>query len=119
MSSRNADDHFTDILQAIARIQKYAADLTFETYQTDTMSHDAVERQMSVLSEAATRLRDQAEILCPGPDWPRIRELGNVLRHEYHKIVDRIIWDAIQTKLPQLKSDVVDALERYIGSTTP
>ena len=117
MSSRHADAHFEDMLQAIALIQKYAGDITFAVYQTDDLRRSAIERQMSILSEAATRLRDTAEILCPGPDWPRIKSLGNVLRHEYQNIVDRIIWDAIETKLPSLKVDVTAALQRYLDTT--
>ena len=116
MSTRHADAHFDYIPNAIARIQQFAAETTFARYQTDEMKRSAIERQFSILSEAATRLRDTAETLCPGPDWPRIKRLGNVLRHEYHHIVDRIIWDAIETKLPSLKVDVTAALDHYLGA---
>jgi len=32
--------------------------------------------------------------------------IGNVLRHEYHSISDRVIWDAIRDELPPLRKAV-------------
>ena len=29
--------------------------------------------------------------------------IGNVLRHEYHDISDRVIWNVVQEHLPPLK----------------
>jgi uncharacterized protein with HEPN domain len=29
--------------------------------------------------------------------------MGNVLRHGYHKVEDRIVWDAVKFDLPLLK----------------
>jgi uncharacterized protein with HEPN domain len=29
--------------------------------------------------------------------------IGNVLRHEYHTISDKIIWDVVALELPTLK----------------
>jgi len=32
--------------------------------------------------------------------------MGNVLRHGYHKVEDRIVWDAVKFDLPLLKACV-------------
>jgi hypothetical protein len=45
----------------------------------------AVERHLQKISEAAVRLSDHAEILCPGVPWRNIRGIGNFLRHEYDR----------------------------------
>jgi uncharacterized protein with HEPN domain len=37
--------------------------------------------------------------------------IGNVLRHEYHDISDRVIWNVVQQHLPPLKA-AVEALSR-------
>jgi uncharacterized protein with HEPN domain len=52
-------------------------------FGADVKTIDAVERRLAKISEAAIRLGEQAEILCPGPSWPDIRGLGNWLRHQY------------------------------------
>ena len=65
---------------------------------------------MQIITEAAIRLGDDAEILCPGPDWRGIRGMGNFLRHEYHRVDDQIVWDTVKHELPTLKAAVLRAL---------
>lgn len=33
-----------------------------------------------------------------------IKGMGNVLRHEYHRVSDRIVWNVISAHLPTLKA---------------
>ena len=33
--------------------------------------------------------------------------IGNVLRHEYHRVSDRLIWNVVQEYLPPLKAAVL------------
>jgi uncharacterized protein with HEPN domain len=33
--------------------------------------------------------------------------MGNILRHEYHRIADDVIWDVIEHDLPPLKAAVL------------
>jgi uncharacterized protein with HEPN domain len=83
--------HFQDILGSIALIDLFLEGLEFEAYENDLKTKSAVERQLQIITEAAYRLGDEAEILCPGPDWKGFMGMGNVLRHGYHKVDDRIV----------------------------
>jgi uncharacterized protein with HEPN domain len=38
-----------------------------------------------------------------GFDWQGLRGMENVLRHGYHKVEDKIVWDAVKFDLPLLK----------------
>jgi uncharacterized protein with HEPN domain len=104
--------HFEDILNSTALIREFVADLGFEQYQRDIKTKSAIERQFQILTEAASRLGDEAEILCPGPDWKALRGFGNVLRHAYEQIEDHILWDAIHVKIPSLDAAVTRALAK-------
>jgi uncharacterized protein with HEPN domain len=103
---REAAAHWADIQESIRLIESFLVDHDFETYQSDPMMKSAVERQMQIISEAAVRLGAEAEKHCPGLDWKGLRGMGNVLRHAYHRIDDRIVWDAVKEDLPMLKSCV-------------
>jgi uncharacterized protein with HEPN domain len=46
----------------------------------------AVERKLLLISEAAVRLGEQADILCPGLPWRDIRGISNWLRHQYDDV---------------------------------
>jgi uncharacterized protein with HEPN domain len=65
---------------------------------------------MQIITEVAIRLGDEADTLCPGPDWKGFRGMGNFLRHQYHKIDDKIVWDTVKDELPPLKAAIVLAL---------
>ena len=38
---------------------------------------------------------DELLAQAPGVPWKKIRGIGNVLRHEYHKIADDVIWAVV------------------------
>ena len=82
----------------------------FDSYKADIRTKSAVERQVQIITEAAYRLGDQADTLCPGPDWKGLRGMGNILRHAYHRVEDQIVWDTVKTEFPPLKAAVKKAL---------
>jgi uncharacterized protein with HEPN domain len=63
-----------------------------------------------IISEAAVRLKDDAELLCPGIPWREIRGSGNWLRHQYDGVDIETIWNTIQDDLPALKAAVEKVL---------
>jgi uncharacterized protein with HEPN domain len=102
--------HFDDILKSIDLIDSFLEGMDFETYRDDLKTRSAVERQMQILTEAAIRLGDEAEIICSGPDWRGFRRMGNVLRHMYHRVDDEIVWNTVKQELPPLREAVLRAL---------
>jgi len=42
----------------------------------------------------------------PGVPWSQVRTIGNLLRHEYHRIADAIIWNAVVDELGPLRRGV-------------
>ena len=108
---RDTRTHWLDIQESIRLIEAFLAGHDFEKYRSDPLVKSAVERQMQIISEAAVRLGPKAEGKCPGLDWKGLRGMGNVLRHAYHRIVDRIVWDAVKEDLPLLKACVDQILD--------
>jgi uncharacterized protein with HEPN domain len=102
--------HLGDIVESIDHINGFIGDMTLEEYAQDIKTRSAVERQMQIITEAAIRLGDDAERLCPGLDWKGFRGMGNILRHEYHRIDDEVVWDTVKLELPPLRAAVVTAL---------
>lgn len=110
MPFRNARTHLEDILQSIDHIDDFLAGLEFEGYQDDRKTRSAVERELQIITEAAIRLGDEAETLCPGPDWKGFRGMGNILRHVYHRVDDEIVWNTVKQELPPMRKAVSHAL---------
>ena len=103
--------------QSIAYVEDFTAGMDFEKYRADIKTKPATERQILILSEAASRLGDQAQMLAPEVDWRSVRGMGSRLRHGYDFISDEIIWQTIQLDLPPLR-DAAAALLRLTSQGT-
>jgi uncharacterized protein with HEPN domain len=115
------DNHarWQDILDCLTLIRQFTEGMDFEAYQEDDKTKSAVERQLLILSEAAKMLVSLAEERCPDHDWKGFRGMGDVLRHAYHRVNDRLIWDTVTTELPPLKQCVESVLRDGNESVNP
>jgi uncharacterized protein with HEPN domain len=104
---RQVDHTIHDILETIGRVELKVAGKSFEEFQADWEFRFVVQRAIEVVSEASRRLPDELKALRPEIHWRSIAAIGNVLRHEYHSISDRIVWNAVHQDLPPLKAAVV------------
>lgn len=110
MPFRDPENCLRDILKPIDHVQEFVAHMAHEQFRSDRKTEAAVERELQIISEAATRLGDTAETLCPGMDWPGIRGFGNFLRHEYDNLNPLLVWQVIKEELPPLKIALQSAL---------
>lgn len=111
MPFRNNETHLRDILEGIDHIESFLGDMDLDAYRADTKTNSAVERQMQIITEAAKRLGDDAETLCPGPDWAGFCRMGDILRHGYHKVDDEIVWDTVKIELPPMREAIMKVLK--------
>jgi uncharacterized protein with HEPN domain len=99
-----------DILDNIARIERFTADLDFAAFAEGEQVIFAVFHALLIISEAARRLQSDAEQLMPDQPWPAIRAIGNVLRHQYDDVDALRIWQLVHADLPSLRLSVERAL---------
>jgi uncharacterized protein with HEPN domain len=106
-----------DILANIELIQDYTHGYSPETFANDRKCQDAVERCVSRISEAASKLEGSIESIIPDQPWPQIRAVGNVLRHEYDRVNPIFIWRIVSEDLLPLKIAIQTALDRLRRET--
>jgi uncharacterized protein with HEPN domain len=99
-----------DILEHIARIERFISGVDEQAFQADDKTMFAVQYALLAISEAAHRLGDDAEALCPGIPWGDVRGLGNRLRHGYDSINPAVIWRTVQQDLRSLQLAAMIAL---------
>ena len=91
-------------------IIQFVHGMGLEAFREDPKTVAAVERKLLLISEAAMRLGEDAERLCPGLGWRNIRGIGNWLRHRYDRVDIETVWNTVIDDLPQLRSGVLRAL---------
>ena len=101
--ARRLDVVFAEIDQAIAGITEATQGKSFEEFSESWVLRHAVQRGIEIISEATRHVPDELLATCPGIPWPSIRAIGNLLRHEYHRIADAVIWAVVTDDLPALQ----------------
>jgi len=91
-----------DIVEACRKIHRYITGLTIEQFRSDERTIDAVVRNLEVIGEAAKKLPDSTRSKISGIEWSRIAGLRDILIHEYFGIDIDLIWDIVETKVPEL-----------------
>lgn len=110
MPFKDAPGSLKDIADAIGLIEQFTKGMDFDSFREDPKTIAAVERKLQVISEAAIRLGEEAERLCPGMAWRDIRGIGNWLRHQYERIELPVVWKTVRDDLPPLKASALKAL---------
>src|SRR5882757_8614041 len=111
MSERNLALLLLDIQVSVSKILEYTRDMTFESYEADSKTKDAVERNFEIMGEAASRIPDDFKNEHPHIEWRIIKDFRNFIIHEYFGINNQIVWDTIQFRLSDLLKSISSLLE--------
>lgn len=98
------------ILDAIGGIETAVRGKTLDDFAADWLLRHGVQRGIEIISEAARRVPPELQANQPQIPWAQIIGIGNVLRHEYHRVSDTVVWNVVQDRLQPLKA-AIEAIE--------
>ncbi|MEW6111804.1 MAG: DUF86 domain-containing protein [Thermodesulfobacteriota bacterium] len=98
-----------DILEAIERIERYAAK-GIEAFRNDELIQNWMVRNIELIGEAARSLSQRFRNQTPNVPWSYIIGMRNVLAHRYFDIDFEIVWKVVSTDIPRLKPQIEDIL---------
>jgi uncharacterized protein with HEPN domain len=101
----------SDIVEAIENALDYSAGMTFEQFVDDRKTIDAVVRNFIVIGEAASHLSDDFIENHPDLPWREMRDMRNIVVHEYFGVDNLIVWETLQKNLPPLLPLLKDLLK--------
>lgn len=106
MAGRNVLVVLSEIENAIDGIENAVSGKSIADFSGEWLLKHGVERGLEIISEAARHIPDELLTLAPEIPWKQIRGIGNVFRHEYHKVADPIIWAVVTDSLPPLRQAI-------------
>jgi uncharacterized protein with HEPN domain len=92
-----------EMLVAIEGIETAIAGKSFADFQSEWLLRHGVQRGIEIISEASRHIPPSLLASHSEIPWAQVKGIGSVLRHEYHRISDRVIWTLITERLPSLK----------------
>jgi uncharacterized protein with HEPN domain len=113
MTLHRLPDYLDHMRQAIVDAQSFTEGMAQADFVQDKRTQQAVVMSLIVLGEAATKVMDQYPAFAeqhPQIQWRSMRGMRNRIAHGYFDINLDVVWDTVQTALPELAAHV-DALQ--------
>jgi uncharacterized protein with HEPN domain len=99
------------ILFAVQNITAYTTGMTFEQFESDLRTRQAVERNFEIIGEAVNRLRSHdPSVAAQISSHNQIVAFRNALIHGYDRIDYQKVWQTAQESLPVLRAEVEQLL---------
>ena len=103
-------DRLIHIIEAIEIIHALLSGQTVETLSKDLPKRLALERLFEIISEASRHVPADVKTKRTEIDWQRMADLGNVLRHAYHRVNVVRLMRIAEADLPALKTFVEEVI---------
>lgn len=84
--------------------------MTFEKFEEDQKTIDAVIRNFEIIGEASKKIPERVRFKYSSVPWEEMYRLRNRISHEYFGIDLQIIWDIANNELP----DNIIAIEEIV-----
>lgn len=115
---RSLQAYLWDIDRATADIFDFTSAKGLSDYENDAMLRAAVERNFEIIGEALSQaVRFFPQIAGRVTDEQQIISFRNRLIHGYATVRHALVWEIVQTKLPQLHKEVAQLLREASESS--
>jgi uncharacterized protein with HEPN domain len=102
-----------DIKKCIVEIRNLLQNKTFEMVQREPVTRAAFERFLEILSEASRHVPEEWKQQHGAIPWRQVADLGNHLRHAYHRTDAEALWNIYENGLAPLEVAVDSMLAAY------
>ena len=103
-----------DMIEFGEKALSYTHDMDQDTFVADGLTYDATLRNLEMIGEAATHVPKAVREAHPEIPWRNIIATRNHMAHGYLGLDNDVIWDILQTDIPQL----LPALQNLLNATS-
>jgi uncharacterized protein with HEPN domain len=86
--------------------------LDYEAFRDNQLVFYALTRCLEIISEASRHLTSDFRARWPDIPWKEMAGPGNIYRHDYEDVQQRLVWGTVHDRLPVLLAAVEEELTR-------
>lgn len=98
--------YLEDIYTAVLKIEAYTDGISYDDFVENDLVADAVIKNILVIGEASKNIPEQIRQEHPQIEWRKMAGMRDMMIHGYFSINYRIVWDVVQNKIPNLKTQI-------------
>ena len=102
------------ILDGVSDIENFIEGISQEEFYKNKEKQYAVLRALEIIGEATKNLSKELKSKYREIHWRDIAGMRDKLIHEYFGVKLELVWETIKDKLPELKEQISDILNRSI-----
>lgn len=110
MVKRSVVVRLRDILGAIDETREFLERSEFDYFKSNLIVQRAIERCIEIVSEASRHIPAELTDQYPDIPWQEMRAIGNLMRHEYQRVEDHVIWRTATKSFDQLRPIIVEMI---------
>lgn len=96
-------DFLADINNAIEEVIEFTSGMTFDDFEGDKRTINAVIRSLEVLGEATKHIPKTFRNKHPEIPWSKMAGMRDVLIHDYMGVDIKTVWKVAKERLPEIK----------------
>ena len=100
-----------DLIRACRLSIQFCADLDWQAFVQDLKTQSSVLYQIVIIGEAVSRLSSDFTINNPQIPIRQIKGMRNRVVHEYKEVDLKVLWEAMQTSIPELLKELEKTVE--------
>jgi uncharacterized protein with HEPN domain len=104
-------DYLRHILIEADYLVDRSAGLSFDAFAADETLRRAFVRSLEIIGEAAKKVPEDFRAAHPAIEWRAMAGMRDRLIHDYFGVDLELVWDVVQTRIPELRSRLAAILE--------
>lgn len=93
-----------DLLDALDRVERFTFPHTLTTFLADEQAQDAVLHNLARLGETTKFIPQRIQDTHPEVPWVLLRDIRNLVSHDYFGIDTELLWHTARLELPGLRA---------------
>lgn len=108
----NSRKQLLQIRDNIFLAKEFVDGLDYVAFRDNQLVFYAVTRCLEIISEASRQLPDDLKARHSDIPWKEMAGAGNIYRHDYEDVRQRLIWGTVHNRLPTLLAAVEQELKQ-------